>query len=199
MLLAVLAVACGPKPVPLTAELRDAHGLDEAELRRLQLYVSHDVTLRREEQRLDRRIDGGALRLRAGKVVDEIVVRRKTPCVATEVSLDGITVALEDGSTLRFELAGTSSGSLGREPWPIEPGSGLGSFATPPGSGRLRLDPLATSFGGAYVLALRDGRIVHRGVEWQAVGESARAQLLVDTEELTDSVERRTVVGGRRL
>jgi hypothetical protein len=63
----------------------------------------------------------------------------------------------------------------------------------------LRLDPLATSFGGAYVLALRDGRIVHRGVEWQAVGESARAQLLVDTEELTDSVERRTVVGGRRL
>lgn len=198
--LALFAAACGPKPIPLTAELRFEHGLDEAELRRLQLYVSHDVTLRREEQRIDRRIDGGALRLRSGRVVDEVVVKERTPCVATEISRDAITVSLEDGSTLRFELTGAprEPGSP-TAPLRLEPGFGMTGFATPPDSPAPLLASSHGPAGGAYWLAVRDGLVEHRGVRWQAVGDSLRAQLLVATEELTDSDERRTVVGGLRL
>ncbi|MBM4359527.1 MAG: DNA-directed RNA polymerase [Deltaproteobacteria bacterium] len=198
-LVALLVVACGPKPVPLTAELRHAHAIDDGELRRLQLYVSHEVTLRREDLRRERRIDGGALRLRSGKVVDEVVIRARTPCVATEISHDAITVALEDGSTLRFELEG------GEATWPA-PGSPLRlvplpearGFATAPDPRPLPPAP-QDGPGGGYWLAVREGVVLHRGLPWQVAGDGLRAQLLVAAEELLESDERRTVVGGRRL
>ncbi|MBM4375876.1 MAG: hypothetical protein FJ095_12385 [Deltaproteobacteria bacterium] len=194
--LSSLALACGPKPVPLTAELRREHGLGAEELRRLQLYVSHDVTLRRESARRERAIDGGALRLRSGRTVDEIVIPRRTPCIATEVAPRGITVAFEDGSTLRFELPGAlpDEASL-RGPLRLEP-----AFAAPPEPGPTSPWPeLAPRSEAAYSLSVRGGVVEHRGLAWEPIGESLRAELLVATEELDETEEQRRIVGGRRL
>lgn len=186
-------MACGPRPVPLTAELRRQHGLGTDELRRLQLYVSRDVTLRRVEARRDRAIDDGALRLRFGRTVEEIVIRRRTPCVAKDVDAESITVAFEDGSTLRFELPAPT-----REPlesrWPLRLDS---SFAEPPAAARP--EELPPRSDATYGLAVREGSVLHRGLVWEPVGESLAAELLVDAEELDVTDEHRRVVGGRRL
>ncbi len=193
----VWLAGCTVKPIPLTAQLRRDHSLGPEQLRRLQLFVSHEVRLKREADRTDRRIDGGALRLRSGKSVDEVVIHERTPCVATEVRGDAITVAFEDGSTLEFELASrsenppTRSGALRVEP----------DFAEAPTGPYLAMPPARTSSEtiGGYWLVAREGQARYRGLEWQAIGESLRAQLLVRTEELTDVEETRTVVGGRTL
>lgn len=193
-----LATGCGPKPVPLTAELRAEHRLGAEDLQRLQLYVSDDVTLRRESERLDRQIDRGSLKLRAGKVVDEIVIDRRTPCVASEVHDDRIVVAFQDGTTLAFALPEQrDSAPELREPLVLGP-----RFAEPPSSGLLadRASPAPTlELRGTYSLAVQAGVVRYRGLEWQPVKDSLRAQLLVATEELSDVDERRTVLGGRRL
>ena len=110
---------------------------------------------------------------------------------------DRICARFEDGSTLEFELASrsenppTRSGALRVEP----------DFAEAPTGPYLAMPPARTSSEtiGGYWLVAREGQARYRGLEWQAIGESLRAQLLVRTEELTDVEETRTVVGGRTL
>lgn len=189
--------ACTNRPVPLTAQLRREQGLGPNELRQLQLFVSHEVTLRREAEHHDRQIDDGFLRLRAGKNVDEIIIREATPCVATEVRSDAITVAFDDGSTLVFELPNRrESPSPPFEPLPFEP-----RFAEPAGGPALSVQPVRASDDafGAYWLATRAGIAQYRGSPWQVIGDSHRAQLLVRADEQTQVEETRRVIDGRKL
>jgi hypothetical protein len=192
---AVLSTGCATQRVPLTAELRNQHQLGDDEVRRLQLYVSSDVKLRRELETRERSIQGGSLKLRTGKTIDEVVIAEKTPCVATNVSSHAITVEFDEGSTLTFSLTGREPARVS-EPLRIEP-----RFAEPPGSERPKpLLVLDGSFDGSYWLhAEANHKIRFRGREWEAVGDTLRAHLLLSAEQLDDVEESRTVVRGRRL
>ena len=48
VLLGLVTGGCQPSLVPFTKELRSQHDLSAKEVKRLQFYVSHSVTLRRE-------------------------------------------------------------------------------------------------------------------------------------------------------
>jgi hypothetical protein len=200
-LVALLSVCfvtgCATTRVPLTAELRQEHGLGAVELRRLQLYVSHEVRLRRELERHGRQIDAGALRLQKGRTVDEVVIRERTPCIATRVEDRAITVAFEDGSTLEFALGEDPE----QNPQP-EPSQRLAAtFAEAPSSPLLASPSrrLLREAHGAYVLAASHGITHYRGLAWHADGESLRSALLVNAEEQGDLDENRIVLDGKRL
>jgi hypothetical protein len=184
---------CAGRQVPLTAELRSEHRLTNDDVRRLQLYVSDDIKLRRELEEHGRSIDGGKLRLTSGKSIDEVVIPKKTPCVAQDVSSEAITVAFDDGSTLTFALPGRDMMPRS-EPLRIE----SGRFAEPPGSEMARGPMLMTSgLEGQY--GLGGGSVRFRGREWEAIGESLRAHLVVDAEQLDEVSETHSVIRGRRL
>ncbi len=70
--------------VPFTYELRAGHHLTDDEVKNLQFYSSHTITLRREVQSQDRQITPGhKLRLVSGKSVEEVVIPAKTPAGST--------------------------------------------------------------------------------------------------------------------
>jgi hypothetical protein len=184
--------------VPFTHEIRTEHDLETEDLRELQFYVSHDVTLRREVRTKGRRVDDGQLKLHAGKTIEEIVIAEETPGVAVAIDDTSVTISFEEGSALDFTLrTGTP------QPLTIESRSGFAEPPDPfPGQGGPRLldDPVFEDAIGNYWLDHDDDtRVVFRGKEWQLVGQSFQAHLVIDAESLEDVVERRTTLGGRRV
>src|SRR6187431_58926 len=82
---ALTGVGCGGY-VAFTQEIRDQHSLTEPELKNLQFYVSHKVTMRRQLESGGKQITGThKLILVSGKTVEEVVVEAKTPGVVLAV------------------------------------------------------------------------------------------------------------------
>ena len=186
--------------IPFTHELRSQQSLSADDVQQLQFYVSHTVTLRREVELASRHIEEGHLKLRSGKTLEEVVIEQETPGIATVVSDTAITVSFEEGTALTFALRTGQP-----EPLVASPPS-LSRFAEPPepfpGDGPLVQQPVVDeSLVGSYWLATdTDSMTVSfQGKLWEAVEESFRAHLIIDTEELEDVVESNTVLGGRTL
>lgn len=130
--------------VPFTAELRSGHRLTDAEVKDLQFYSSHEITLRREVQSQDRQVTPGhKLRLVSGRSVEEVVIPAKTPGVATRVSARMISVSFVAGTSLDFALGGPGI-SLGSA------GDFLQPFAIAEGSFRPRPAAASALFGQTY-------------------------------------------------
>jgi hypothetical protein len=184
--------------VPFTQEIRSQHNLTDDDLQHLQFYVSNEVTLRREIESRGRIISGGQLEVTSGKLVEEVVIQEHTPGVVVTVGGDALAISFEEGSALTFSL---QSGSVEPLPLRVEPETG---FATPPdpfpGEQTVAHDPSSDLFGN-YFLRTDSGStfVSFRGKVWEAVEESVRAHLMIDSESLEEVVEERTVLGGRRL
>ena len=205
--LAALALAgCGPRLVPFTHELRVQHNLSNDDLKNLQFYISHRITLRRELESGGSQVTANhKLLVVAGKNIEEVVIEEHTPGVAVEVGERTLAVSFEPGSSFLFAAA----------PEPGTPVSEVRSFASPP-------DPFpgndpnpepapfpgssgssgssGGAFGGSYWLATADGgRGNFQGRLFEAVEDSLRAHLLIDAESLEEVVEERKVLPGVRL
>ena len=81
--------------VPFTNDVRKKYGLDEAKLKKMQFYISTDITLQRgergkEEQQLD---EDGKLVISSSASLDNILVDGKTPGVCVKV-IDGDKLAI---------------------------------------------------------------------------------------------------------
>lgn len=194
--LGVLALQTGcASMVPLTHEMRAAHDLGKDELGGLQYYTSHDITLRREIQKDARQIHGHRLVLTSGKTVEEIVIPAGTPGVAVGIERDQLAISFEPGTSLVF--------AIGDAQPPGEPVA----FAQPapnPFPGERDDDALPFSpgggFGGSYFISASSSNAVRfNGRLYEAVEETLKAHLLIDSESLDDVVESRTVLGGRTL
>ncbi len=200
LVLGSLLAGCASR-IPFTHELRHQHRLSDEEIKQLQFYVSHTVTLRSEVDMRGRRItDGHKLVLTSGKWVEEVVIEDETPGVAVAVGPESIAISFEHGSALEFVLHGTEV-----VPRPAPPRRGR--FAEPPpepfpGNWDHEGEPVATgSPWGNYWLAVEGdtGLVRFRGRAYQALDESVQAHLLIDADELEEVVESRTVLGGRTL
>ncbi len=66
----------------LTDSLRERYALGEADLRRVQLFTSDEIVLRREAAAEERSIGGAELRVRGGVFEEEVLIPARTPCVA---------------------------------------------------------------------------------------------------------------------
>lgn len=186
--------------VPFTQELRDQHNLQTNDLKNLQFYNSHDITLRREVQRAGGQVTPGhKLLVIAGKQVEEIVIDEHTPGVIVGVSDTALEVSFEEGSFMRFSLRGP-------EPLHDAVVSTRGRFAEPPnpfpGNDPDRPQPERRAFpgGGSFWLLPDGGSTVHfQGQAWEIVGTTHQSHLVIDTESLEEVDEDRTVLEGRTL
>lgn len=209
--------------VPFTYELRAGHHLTDDEVKNLQFYSSHTITLRREVQSQDRQITPGhKLRLVSGKSVEEVVIPAKTPGVAMRVSAQAISVSFVTGTSLDFVVRGArvplSSFGDFLQPFAVAEGSFrprpsaalLGqTYAQPPnpfpGSAKVAGDrpsspPPLDDLGGNYFLAVESsGQVPFAGLTWDGVDDTSRAYLLIDADKLEETEEKRTVLPGVRL
>ena len=104
VLVALFALsACAGGRIPFTQTLRDQYGLEGDELKKLQYFISSDVTLQREFHREEGEISKShKLVIKEGGLVDEVYIAAGTPGIATEVSPTSLSVSFEPGGSLIF-------------------------------------------------------------------------------------------------
>jgi hypothetical protein len=208
--------------VPFTHEIRTEHGLTDDEVKNLQFYVSHGVTLRREIESGGRQVTPGhKLLLVSGKTIEEVFIPAKTPGVAVKVGPRAIAVSFEPGTSLIFtvkssRLALENDIFLRR----ITQDS-VGSFAEPPRSANLfgqqfaqspdpfpgntegntsSAVPVGDDSSGNYWLDSDGaGRIAFAGKPWNGEEDSLQAHLLIDSDSLEEVDKKRTVLKGVQL
>lgn len=76
----------------------------------LQYFVSDRLVLQREVTSRDDSVTQGRIRVRKGRFIERVVVRRGTPGVATTWGDDWVEISFEEGSALRFDLGATQHG-----------------------------------------------------------------------------------------
>jgi hypothetical protein len=104
LLAACLAVpGCASQRVAFTQHLRTQYDLTGDGLKKLQYYVSSDVTLQREFRSEEGEVSGSHKLVRKeGGLVEQVIVRAGTPGIATEVGETSLAVSFEPGSSLFF-------------------------------------------------------------------------------------------------
>jgi hypothetical protein len=94
---------CASGRIPFTQHLRNRYGLEEGDLRKLQYYVSGDITLQRGFRHEEGEISGThRLVQKEEGVVEEVFIAAGTPGIATEVGPTSLAVSFEPGRSLAF-------------------------------------------------------------------------------------------------
>lgn len=203
--------------VPFTHELRTEHGLTDDEIKNLQFYVSHDITLRREIESGGRKITPGhKLLLISGKQIEEVVIPAQTPGVAVKIGPRGLAVSFQPGTAMVFgvkssRLAMDDRGFL--RPVVLDPHAQtrpfaalLGQqFAKPPnpfpGNDPAGSSPIATddASGNYWLDSDNSGRIEFAEKVWNAEESTLQAHLLIDSDSLENVDKKKTVLSGVKL
>ena len=187
---------CRPAMVPLTQELREQNRLTDGELRNLQYYVSHTITLRREAESGGREVTGNhKLVVVAGKKIEEVVIEARTPGICVQVGAHALEVSFEQGTSLRFAPATSRYASSPEgfasppEADPFPGNAGHVGNAPPP-----RADGV---FSGGYVISMTpSSTVTFLGKSFDAVEDTGEAGLLIDAESLEQVVKQRKVLPG---
>lgn len=197
--LGAFLTGCGASLVPFTHELRAQHNLEANELKNLQFYLSHKITLRRELASGSRQVTGShKLLLTSGKTIEEVVVEEKTPGIAVAVADQTITISFEQGSSLIFAASSTGAAPSGggfAEPPPLDPFPGNSPE-------RRESAPVVhpSLFTGNYWLSTEsDGQVAFQGTLFTSIEEGERPHLMISSESLEEVVENRKVLPGLRL
>lgn len=184
--------------LPFTQELRSEHKLQPTDLKNLQFYNSHTITLRREVRKDGRSVTGShRLLLIAGKQIEEVVIQKHTPGIIVGLTPSTLTVSFEEGTSLEFSLRGT--------PALDQPVVQVRNFAEPPdpfpGNSAPVREPIAifTGSGNYYLLPDGAGMVSFQGQVYEAVEETGLAHLVISSESLEEVEEQKTVLPGRRL
>ncbi len=194
----VLASGCASY-VPFTQELRNEHKLTGDDLKNLQFYNSHTITLRRELARGDRQVTGShTLLVIAGKQIEEVVIEKHTPGVVVASNENALRVSFEEGTFFEFSVRG---------PEPLRDPLVPGGFAEPPdpfpGDRAPRPPERQPTFfagsGNYWLLPFDGGQVNFQGKAYDAVKETGLAHLVISTESLESVEEDRTVLKGRKL
>jgi hypothetical protein len=217
--LALTALGGCASYVPFTHELRTEHSLTDEEVKNLQFYVSHDITLRREVESGARKVTPGhKLLLISGKQIEEVVIAAKTPGVAVKVGQRALAVSFQPGTSLVFALKGSrlalENGFLRPVPLVQEENFATRSitpflgqqFAKPPNPfpGNDGTGP-TTSFAGDdasgnyWLDSDSAGRVVFSDKEWIAEDNTVQAHLLINSDQLENVDEKKTVLSGVKL
>ena len=204
--------------MPFTHELRTEHGLTDDEVRNLQFYTSHGITLRREIESGGRQVTPGhKLLLVSGKQIEEVVIPAKTPGVAVKVGPRAIAVSFEPGTQLVFTV---KSSRLALENEFFRPSPRTGTFATAPRGtnlfgqefaqspdpfpgnepGHSSAAPLGDDSSGNYWLDSDSaGRVSFMNKLWNGEEDSLQAHLLISSDSLEEVDKKKTVLSGVKL
>jgi hypothetical protein len=200
--LSLASLACGARMAPLTQEIRFQNNLSDDELRGLQYYLSDDVVLRRVVESHDRHVTGShKLQIIAGKMVEQIVIEKGTPGVATAVGSDYISVSFEPDASLQFSLRRLADalppsnlGAQDPNPFPANRRGHEGPSVMPDHS---RSGPET----GVFWLGIdpQTHLVPYAGKLFEPVGDTLDAHLLVRAESLEHQTETKRVLPGLQL
>lgn len=113
-LIGILALSsCAPR-VPFTQAIRDEHKLNDAQLKSLQFFNSHDIILTKgEKNKNDQDINDGTLVLTSGSSMDQVVIKAGTHGVVEKV-IDGNKIAVSFEAPGKYIVFGDPKGKNGR-------------------------------------------------------------------------------------
>ena len=164
------APGCASQQVAFTQHLRAQYDLTGEELKKLQYYVSSDVTLQRGFRSEEGEVSGSHKLVRKEEgLVEQVVVRAGTPGVATEYGETYLAVSFEPGASL--------------------------FFGSPPSD----RDPDRKYKLSAKRWTEQYGELMYGGKEFHAVDGSGQAYLEVVLESLNAVEERKKVLPGMTL
>jgi hypothetical protein len=188
-LMVLLFAACAKPPptarVPFSEALRERYRLEDAQLRGIQYYISHQIVLERAAAGGTRRVESGRLIVRGGTTIHQVVLPPGTPGWIEAAAFVGeadrrhvVEVSFELNAPLRFS--------------PVEPGGVYGLSALP----RKATGTLADFFASRG--RPQRFQVSFAGEPWRVVA-GADAYLLIEGEALDqwESTQRvlRGVVG----
>lgn len=102
--------ACSPQLTPFTQRFYDSYNFEEADLKKIQFYVSEDVVLRRALDGGNVEISEGKVRVVDGRKVEEIVIPRGTPGVLLFIPKeDRFAVSFEEGRGQKYLMFGPNA------------------------------------------------------------------------------------------
>jgi len=174
VLLSILGVfllsSCGSKLTPFTQRLYDDNNWSEEELKRIQFYTSDDIILFRELSRGESEIISGEIKIRNGRKINEVIIKKGTPGVL-------IFRPKEDKFAISFE-ADNDDGYL--------------IFgAAKRRSGQYRL--FAKNWNRSF------GKVTYDGKTYRTSWPSQFATLMVDLRRIRDTKVQKRVAKGRKV
>jgi len=106
---AMILSSCSPKLIPFTQTLREEYKLDEASLKTLQFYISHEIVLNKAEvkESTQGNVDG-VLTLETGRELEQVVFEVGTKCLVKSSPSDSklrIYFEPDDPEGLMFGMA----------------------------------------------------------------------------------------------
>lgn len=185
--------------VPFTQELRNEHRLSNDDLKNLQFYNSHTITLRRELTKDSRQVTGSHKLLTiAGKLVEEVVIEEHTPGVIVKADSGRLRVSFEEGTFVEFAVRGDAPID---QPVVQGPKFAEAPDAFPGNRPDSTPDALPIFFGSGNYWLLPNGEssIDFQGQIYQAVEDSLKAHLVISSESLEETEEQKTILKGRKL
>ena len=108
VLIATLA-SCSPRLTPFTANLRNKYEWTDADLEKIQFYLSDDIILYREIKDGNAKIADGAIKIKNGRKVEEIKFPKRTPGVfVLEPKTNQFAISFETTDDNRYLMFGPS-------------------------------------------------------------------------------------------
>lgn len=169
LLFVPLLSGCGPRLSPLTQRLVEQQNWSENELKRIQFYLSEDLTLTRELRSGGSEIRNGQVKVLDGREVEQILFRKNTPGVFTFSPKERRIAVSFEGSSDDFLVFGPN----------------------PQAGNRYVL--LASDWGRNF------GTVTYGGKKWRVSSADAYASLMIPLKMLRRADVNGKVVGGRRL
>ena len=106
-ILSLLLSSCSPSLSPFTQRLYEENNWTESELRRIQFYLSEDIVLHRALKGVSSEIVEGQIKMRDGRKVEKVVIRKGTPGVLLFVPKENrFAVSFEEGANSKFLMFG---------------------------------------------------------------------------------------------
>jgi len=113
--LALLGAGCSPK-IPFSQHIREQYKLNDAALKGLQYYNSHDIVLNRAESSANEQgTVEGTLVIESGKSVEQVTIPAGTPGIAERVpGTNSLAVSFEVGENTDLVFGTSNTNSNGR-------------------------------------------------------------------------------------
>jgi hypothetical protein len=170
LLVGLSLTACSPRLSPFTQQLVEENGWGDAQLKKIQFYLSHDVVMRRQLVDGSSTIRGGEIKIENGKQIEQIVIPQGTPGVLLfQPKSQRFAIGFEEGSDTRYLMFG--------------PNSKAGD----------KYVLLAAEWKN------RQGKVTYEGESYWVDGTQAIAGLMVDLKRISKTDVKSRTAGGRTI
>lgn len=167
--LIITTSACGPTLRPFTKSLYEERNWSDADLKRVQFYLSEDIVMRRQLSGSSFEVLSGEIKIVDGRKVEEVVIRKGTPgAFLFSPKTNRFAIGFEESDS-RFLVFGPS------------PKAG-GKFV------------LLASDWNRY-----EGEVTYEGQKYNVSSRSAYASLMVDLKKIRKTTVSSRTAKGRKV